>query len=215
MKFARINLASLVMTAMTVAGCVTNPTAPNAAGMPSMDVDPTRRGPVAGVGIEGRDINAMVDKMIRDMASDPDVMKAGQTVRPRVVIDSQCFKNEGSQAINLNNITSSLANDLRRAAKGQFQFVSQSNAAAIALQRDLKRSGATDVGTRALTRAQSGVDFQLCGRITTLDSRNVRTGMVQRSTRIFFELLDSESAEIVWSNAYEIDRAAADDVIYR
>ena len=40
-----------------------------------MDVDPGRKGPVSGVGIEGQDITGMVDAMIRDMASDPDVMK--------------------------------------------------------------------------------------------------------------------------------------------
>lgn len=215
MKLTHVKTVLLLVTVLNIAGCQTNPTIPNATGVSSMDVDPTRKGPVAGVGIEGRDINAMVDEMIRDMAGDPDIMKAGQTVRPRIVVDSQCFKNEGSQAINKNNITSRLATLLRRAAKGQFQFVSQDNAAAIALQRDLKRSGSTDMGTRAPTKAQSGVDFQLCGKITTLDSRNVRTGMVQRKTQIFFELLDSETAEIVWSNLYDIDRAGADDVIYR
>ena len=218
MKSPHLQVATLLIFISTLAGCETNPLvaqAPNSAGVSSMDVDPTRKGPVAGVGIEGRDINAMVDEMIRDMANDPDVMKPGQTVRPRVVIDSQCFKNESSQAINKNNITARLAVLLRRAAKGQFQFVTQDNAGAVALQRDLKRSGATDSGTRGLTKAMSGVDYQLCGKITSLDSRNVRTGMVQRKTQIFFELTDSETAEIVWSNLYDIDRAAADDVIYR
>lgn len=215
MTSTHLKTASLLAIVLTLTGCVTNPTVPNAAGVSSMDVDPTRKGPVAGVGIEGRDINAMVDEMIRDMAGDPDVMKAGQTVRPRIVIDAQCFKNEGSQAINKSNITSRLATLLRRAAKGQFQFVSQENASAVTLQRDLKRSGNTDTGTRGLTKAMTGVDYQLCGKITTLDSRNVRTGMVQRKTQIFFELIDSESAEIIWSNLYDIDRAAADDVIYR
>ena len=180
-----------------------------------MDVDPNRKGPVSGVGIEGRDINAMVDEMIRDMASDPDVMKPGLATRPRIVIDAQCFENESSQAINKSNITDRLEVLLRRAAKGQFQFVSQQNAAAVQKQRDLKRSGTTDIGTKGLTKAQSGIDFQLCGKIASLDSRNVRTGMIQRKTQIFFRLLDSETAEVVWSNLYDIERAAADDVIYR
>ena len=52
-------------------------------------------------------------------------------------------------------------------------------------------------------------------RELALDSRNVRTGMVQRYTQISFELTDLESGEIVWAGIYEFARAAADDVIYR
>jgi penicillin-binding protein activator len=202
------------LSVLLLVGCQTNPPAPNATGVSSMEVDPTRKGPVSGVGIEGQDITAMVDAMIRDMASDPDVMKQSGS-RPRIVVDSQCFVNESSQAINKNKITRRLDTLLRRAAKGQLQFVSQEDAAIIQKQRDLKRSGTTDVGTRGLTRAQLGIDFQMCGSITSLDSRNVRTGMVQRMTQIFFKLLDVESGEVVWSNMYELNRAAADDVIYR
>ena len=122
--------------------------------------------------------------------------------------------NESSQAIHKNNITRRLDTQLRRAAKGQLMFVSQEDAAIIERrQLALKRSGTTDVGTRGLTKAQAGIDFQMCGSITSLDSRNVRTGMVQRMTQIFFKLLDVESGEVIWSNMYELNRAAADDVI--
>jgi penicillin-binding protein activator len=111
------------LSVLLLVGCQTNPPAPNATGVSSMEVDPTRKGPVSGVGIEGQDITAMVDAMIRDMASDPDVMKQSGS-RPRIVVDSQCFVNESSQAINKNNITRRLDTLLRRAAKGQLQFVS-------------------------------------------------------------------------------------------
>lgn len=214
MQFSRFSFLVLVLSVTgLLSGCQTY-SPPNATGVSSMEVDPGRKGPVSGVGIEGQDITSMVDTMIRDMAGDPDVMKQGGT-RPRIVVDSQCFVNESSQAINKNNITRRLDTLLRRAAKGQFQFITQEDAAIIEKQRALKRSGTTDVGTRGLTRAQAGIDFQMCGSITSLDSRNVRTGMVQRMTQIFFKLVDVESGEVVWSNMYEMNRAAADDVIYR
>lgn len=215
MTLSRLAQAALLCAVAALAGCQTNPAAPNATGVSSMEVDPGRKGPVSGVGIEGQDITAMVDSMIRDMASDPDVMKGGGGTRPRIVVDSQCFVNESSQAINKNNITRRLDTLLRRAAKSQFMFVTQEDAAIIEKQRALKRSGTTDVGTRGLTKAQAGIDFQMCGSITSLDSRNVRTGMVQRMTQIFFKLVDVENGEVIWSNMYELNRAAADDVIYR
>ena len=77
---------------------------------------------------------------------------------------------------------------------------------------DLKRSGTTDVGTTGLTKAQLGADYRLSGKINSLDSRNTKSGLVQRYTQISFEMTDLESGEIVWSGIYEFSRAAADDV---
>jgi penicillin-binding protein activator len=39
--------------------------------------------------------------------------------------------------------------------------------------------------------------------------------MIQRYNKIIFEMIDLETAEIVWSNMYELSKAAQDDNIYR
>lgn len=194
-----------------VAACSTPP--PNTAGVSSMEVDSSRKGPVSGVGVEGQDIVAMTDQMMRDMLAEP--IFADGSKRPRVIIDSEYFVNESSQAINKNIITQRLMVNLNRAAKQRMQFVNRQNAAMVERERQLKRSGTVDSGTTGLTKAQMGADYRLSGKINSLDSRNVRTGMVQRYTQISFEMTDLESAEIVWSGIYEFSRAAADDVIYR
>ena len=98
--------------------------------------------------------------------------------------------------------------------KRKMQFINRQNSAMIEQERELKRSGTVDSGTTGLTRAQAGADYRLSGKINSLDSRNVKTGMVQRYTQISFEMTDLESGEIVWSGIYEFSRAAADDVIY-
>ncbi|MDB5798249.1 MAG: hypothetical protein JWP36_2151 [Paucimonas sp.] len=195
-----------------LSACVTMPVQ-NTAGVASMDVDPSRKGPVSGVGVEGQDIVSMTDQMIRDMLAEPFFAANGK--RPRVVVDSQYFVNESSQAINKNIITQRLMVNLNRAAKNKMQFVNRQNTAMVEQERALKRSGTTDTGTRGLTRAQLGVDYRLSGRISSLDSRNVKSGMVQRYTQISFEMTDVESGEIVWTGMYELTRAAADDVVYR
>ena len=205
--------AALFMLLPAIAGCQTNPPLQNATGVSSMEVDSSRKGPVSGVGVEGQDIVSITDAMMRDMLAEQIFADTGK--RPRVIIDSQYFGNESSQAINKNIITQRLLVNLNRAARSKMQFINRQNSAMIEQERELKRSGTVDSGTTGLTKAQAGADYRLSGKINSLDSRNVKTGMVQRYTQISFEMTDLESGEIVWSGIYEFSRAAADDVIYR
>ena len=199
-----------VTAIVLISGCAT---VPNANGVAPTTQDPTARGPVAGVGLEGSDVITMTDQMMRDMMANPKLAGAGTP--PRVIIDSQYFKNDGAQPINLNVITDRLRVNLNRAASGRMTFVSRENAAMVAQERDLKRSGTTDVGTTGMTRAQAGADYRLGGRMATVDARNASTGMIQRYTQVTFEMIDLENATIVWSNLYELSRSAADSVVYR
>lgn len=211
---AGVSAAALGAVAMAVAMTLTGCTAvPNSHGRQVVDVDPGVRGPVAGTGIEAQDITAMTDQMIRDLLSTPEISKREQA--PRVVMDAARFTNESTQSINKNLIVDRLRVGLNRAGKGRMVFVSREHAKAIDLERDRKRTGATDVGTAGMTEAQFGVDYQLAGRIASLDSRNNKSGMQQRYMQVTFEMLDLESGALVWSNQYEFAKAAADDVVYR
>lgn len=209
--------AGLVVSALFImcgafSGCVSSGVV-NSSGVRAQTVDPSTAGPVSGVGIEGQDIVSMTDQMMRDMLSNATVTQRPRP--PRVVIDSQYFRNEGSQAINRDIITDRLRVNLNRASQGRLTFVTRVNMNMVQDERDLKRQGVTDVGTTGMTKAVMGADYRLTGVISTLDSRNPRTGMVQRYNQISFEMVDLESGEIVWSGLYEFARAAADDIVYR
>lgn len=177
------------------------------------DIDPSVRGPVAGLGIEQQDIVSMADRMVRDILANPTV--ANRAVAPRIIVDSTYFTNESMQRLNKNLITDRLRTSLNRASNGRMVFVARQNAAMVEEERALKREGATDVGTTGLTRAQAGADYRLTGNIAAMDARDRRTGTMQRFTQITFEMVDLELGTIVWSNEYEIARATTDDVIYR
>jgi hypothetical protein len=185
----------------------------NTAGSPTVYIDPTTSGPIKGVGIESQDIIGMTDQMLRDMLSAPRL--AGAATPPNVIIDSEYFHNESSSRLNKNSITDRLRIGLNRAAAGRMQFVGRHYADMVAKERDLKRQGVVDRGTQPGTRAQKGGDYRLGGRITSLDSRDPKTGMMQRYNQIIFEMVDLETSEIVWSGMYEFAKAAQDDIIYR
>jgi hypothetical protein len=95
------------------------------------------------------------------------------------------------------------------------QFVGRHYADMVAKERELKRQGTVDKATLPAAHAQKGGDYRLGGRITSLDSRDPKTGMAQRYNQIIFEMVDLESSEIIWSGIYEFAKAAQDDIIYR
>ena len=210
MEFVR-GTSALTVAAL-LCGCVAAG-GPNASGVAPQTLDPAQRGPVGGVGIEGSDIIAMTDLMMRDMLTNPQL--AGRSAAPRVIVDAQHFTNDSIQPINKNAITDRLRVGLNRASQGRLVFVGREYLRMVQEERDLKRGGAVDVGTTGLTKAQAGADFRLGGRISSVDARNAKTGLQQRYSQIIFEMVDLETGVIVWSGMYEFARSAADDVVYR
>lgn len=217
MRFSGDKMRLWTLSALGVLGALA--AAPSSAqrnvhGTQAMDLDPTSRGAISGVGIESRDIDMMADQVVRELMSRPDLVAT--SAPPRVVVDSEKFYNDSSQRIDRDMITDALRASLNRSAAGRIRFVSRESMDIVMRERELKRTGVADVGTRGLTRGVSGVDYQLIGKMTSLDTRDGRTGIVQRRTQIVFELVDLETGDLPWtSQPYIILRAAGDDVVYR
>ena len=201
---------SVVSTAFSLSACQT---VQNTAGTPTAYLDPASSGAVRGVGIESQDIVSMTDQMMRDMLTEPRLANAATP--PNIIIDAQYLQNESSSRINKNSITDRLRVSLNRAAQGRMQFVGRQYADMVQAERNVKRAGVTDNATLPTARAQMGGDYRLGGRITSLDSRDPRTVMIQRYNQIIFEMVNLETAQIVWSGIYEMSKAAQDDIIYR
>lgn len=186
----------------------------NKKGTQAMDLDPQSRGAFSGVGIESRDIDGMSDQVVRELMSRADIVSS--TTPPRIVVDSEKFINNSSQRIDRDMITSALRASLNRAAAGRIRFISRESMDIIMRERELKRTGVADVGTRGMTAGVAGLDYTLIGKMTSLDTRDGKSGLIQRRTQIVFELVDMETGELPWTGQpYIILRAAGDDVIYR
>lgn len=206
-------MGALLAVVAGASGCATTAGTANPEGIQPVALDPSRRGPVGGVGVEGDDVIAMTDRMMRDMLQSPVLANAARP--PQVIVDGEYFHNESSQRLNKNVIADRLRVALNNAAAGRMIFVARHNADMVEQERRLKRAGKVDVGTTGLAQAAAGGDYRLSGRINSLDAVNVRTGVAQRYNQVVFEMVDLERGTIVWNGMYEFSRAGADDVVYR
>lgn len=201
------------LAAIAALGLSACQTVQNTAGTPTTYQDPASLGPVRGVGIESQDIVSMTDQMMRDMLTEPRLANA--QLSPNVIIDSEYFKNESSSRLNVNTITDRLRVGLQRASQGRMNFVGRNYASMVNKERELKRAGVVDKATLPGAKAQKGADYRLGGRISSLDSRDPKTGLMSRFNQIVFEMVDQETGEIVWSGIYDFAKTAQDDIIYR
>jgi len=222
----KITAGIILITLFSLTGCATPPPYTQSTGVDSSPGRPTvyedvnSPGRVAGIGLESQDVASMTDKMIGDMLATP--VLANRNVPPRVIIDSEYFRNESSSRINKNIITDRLRVNLNRASNGRMLFVGRHYADMVEKERALKRgkdgaAGApvVDRGTIKAVRSTAGGDFRLGGRITTLDAVDTASGLASRTHQIIYEMVDLESGLIVWSGIYDFKKSARDNIIYR
>jgi hypothetical protein len=206
-------LAGLLATiAVAAAGCAAN-RVDDHAGRATAYRDPASADPTGGIGIESQDIVSMTDQMMRDMLANP--VLAGSEQPPRVVVDSQYFRNESSTRMNVNVITDRLRVGLTRAANGRMFFLARHHVDMVEKERTLKREGVLDDGTLGRTARVAGADYRLGGRIKSLDAVDTGRGITSRYHQITFEMIDLETSQIVWGGMYEFRKRAKDDIIYR
>jgi len=199
--------AAALVSVLLASGCSTVDQYP---AMGAVDLDPSARGIVSGVGLEGHDVVGMTDQMMRDMLATPEL--AGRSFPPRVAIGSEGFTNESSQRIDKNLIVNRLRVSLNRAAKGRMTFVGRNDGWRM---RDPANDNSARFSRAVIGQEPTSADFVLEGSINSLTGRSGRTGMVQQYSQVTFEMKDLETGTLVWAGIYEIQRAAADDIVYR
>ncbi len=200
-----LTIAAMIMV---VSACAPPP---ENEGLAPQYIDVDKQGPVSGAGIEGQDVVAMTDLMARDILALPQISNVNDP--PRIIVDSRFFSNEGTQRININVLTDRIRSNLIRNAKGKIRFVSRENVTAVEEEKQTKSAETTDTGVKP-DQQLLGADYRITGRISDITTKDSK-GQVKKYNQILFELIDLTNSEIVWSNTYEFQKAAGDDVIYR
>lgn len=215
MKTNYLPQITIVCLTSILVGCSTTSTRSDNRdrGRPTTYESPDTPGQVSGIGLESQDIVSMTDRMVRDILANPGI--AARNVPPRIVVDSEYFRNESSSIINKNLLTDRLRVDLVRAANGRLSFLARHQADATEDERSLEEDGVVRGGTQGPTKLAMGYDYRLGGRIASVDMVDSKTGLKSRYHQITFELIERGSGQIIWANKYELKKTAMDDILYR
>jgi len=155
----------------------------------------------------------MTDKMLSSMMANPVLLNRDKA--PRVIVDAEYITNESTSRVNKNILGDRLRIQLNRAANGRMVFVARHLNDMVSKERELKRDGMVDAGTIRTTQAQAGADYRLGGRIMSHDAIQTDSQKTSRYHLITFEMVDLELGTVVWSDLYEFEKSAQDNVLYR
>lgn len=176
------------------------------------DLDPNAKAENDGIGIASRDITAISDQIVRDLLSYPEIID--RPMPPRIIIQGADLKNLSMQRFQRDMLTDALRSQLNRASRGKLRFISRESANLVEQERAMKEEGFVDNGSTDPTRMRRGADYQMIGKITSIDTRNVNTGTTQRRTQILFELVDLTTGDLVWTGEpYVFLRATDMDIV--
>ena len=182
------------------AGCATAPVSHTQVIMPDEDDG------LGGTGIESEDVRTSERKMAISILEVPEIMKAQGM--PRIALLP--IKNSTRFIINKDILTQKIRIELNKNATGKVRFLARDRMDDILAERKSKREGLV---TSTKEGDILGVDFFLTGELTGISksSDGSRSDYVLMS----FQLIDSETSDIIWEDSYEFKKIGTVGVVYQ
>ncbi|MCG2714485.1 MAG: penicillin-binding protein activator LpoB [Candidatus Omnitrophica bacterium] len=161
---------------------------------------------LGGTGIEATDIRTVSRKMAESILNVPQIMNAQGS--PMIALLP--VKNSTRFIINKDIFTKKIRIQLNQNAQGKMTFLARDRIDDILKERQSKRDGL--VGSSKSVDLK-GVDFYLTGELMGLSKANQgdRSDYISMS----FQLIDTETSEIIWENEYEVKRVGTSGVVYQ
>lgn len=161
---------------------------------------------LGGTGIEAIDIRTVARKMAVSILDIPEIMNASGI--PRIALLP--VKNSTRFIINKDIFIKKIRLELNKHATGKVRFLARERIKDIMKEREAKREG---LFTASKDADLLGVDFYLTGELTGLSkaSKGHRSDYIL----MMFQLIDAETSDIVWEDAYEIKRVGITGVAYQ
>lgn len=169
-------------------------------------VNPDEPDRLGGTGIDSQEVRTVVEEMARDLVGVWVIADA--EVRPTVAVLP--VENDTAFRIDTRLFTRQLRNMLIRNASEKVRFVQRDRMDDVLAERAAKREGTISSTT---AKQVAGVDYFLTGTFMGLH----KSAGGERSDYIVysFELIDSESTEVVWAKDYDVKKVGKRGVVYR
>jgi len=161
---------------------------------------------LGGTGIEATDIRTVARKMAVSLLDIPEIINASGM--PRIALLP--VENSTRFIINKDIFTKKIRIELNKNTTGKVRFLARDRIKDILKEREAKREG---LYTASKDTNMLGVDFYLTGELTGISkaSRGHRSDYILMA----FQLIDAETSDIVWEDAYEIKRVGKTGVAYQ
>jgi len=170
------------------------------------NVLPDENDGLGGTGLESVDIRTVGRKMAESMIGIPEIARADGL--PRIALLP--VKNSTRFVINKDIFTKKIRIELNKNAGGQVRFLARERIEDIIKEREAKREG---LFTSSKEADMLGVDFYLTGEISGL-SKAIK-GHRSDYFLLSFQLIDTETSDIIWEDAYEVKKVGITGVAYQ
>ncbi|MGH7162534.1 MAG: hypothetical protein ACREID_03540 [Planctomycetota bacterium] len=164
---------------------------------------------IMGTGLESADVES-IGTLAEDLMAVPQLTGPQVDGTPTIAIFP--VRNDTSQDFDAENLVRRIRAQLVNKARGKVAFVTRNerDLAMIEKERQEKRAGEY---TSSKQETKTGADFYLTGVASSLSK--VGRGMESNAIWIDFQLVDSETGDIVWENGYKTKKVGEAGVIYR
>lgn len=161
---------------------------------------------LGGTGIESTDVRTVARKMAESILEVPEIAQA--VGMPRIALLP--VKNSTRFIIDKDIFTKKIRIELNKNAKGKMRFLARERIEDVIKEREAKRE---ELYTASKEADLLGLDFYLTGELTGLSkaSGGHRSDYILMS----FQLIDTETSDIVWEDAYEVKRVGKTGVAYQ
>lgn len=161
---------------------------------------------LGGTGTDSGDVRSMAERMAREIAG-INWPTAGS--KPRIAVLP--IENQTRFRVDPKLLQNKLVKDLVTFSKGQVSYLARDTEQAVMAERAKKRAGMYDQGKSA--KSMAGADYLLKGEMRSLSkaSKEGASDYIVYS----FQLVDSESGEILWVGDYETKKMSDTGVIYQ
>lgn len=199
-------IAIILSLAALLCGCTTTSTQPYRPMSYSTNIMPDEDDMLGGTGIESGDIRTVARRMAESILGIYEISES--TERQRIALLP--VKNETRFIINQDIFTKKIRIELNKNARGKVRFLARDRMEAILTERDAKSEGLyTSTGGGKV----KGADYFLTGELTGL--AKARGGNRSDYILMSFQLIETDTSEIIWEDAYEIKKVGMSGVAYQ